>query len=69
MVNKVKFRWDFWILIVQFEEIDNASDTINTVILDTSATTEEVSAIAVEVNTSVNVLADKATEGSYRGSC
>ncbi|WP_316339487.1 hypothetical protein [Clostridium sp.] len=65
----MKFRWDFWILIVQFEEIDNASDTINTVILDTSATTEEVSAIAVEVNTSVNVLADKATEGSYRGSC
>ena len=52
-------------MTAQFNEIDNASSTINSAIIDTSVTTEEISTIALEVTTSVNVLSEKATDGSY----
>lgn len=52
-------------MTAQFNEIDNASSTINSAIIDTSVTTEEISTIALEVTTSVNALSGKATDGSY----
>ena len=52
-------------MTAQFNEIDNASSTINSSIIDTSVTTKEISTIASEVTISVNALSGKATDGSY----
>lgn len=52
-------------MTAQINEIDSASSTINSAIIDTSVTTEEISTITLEVTTSVNVLSEKATDGSY----
>lgn len=52
-------------MTAQFNEIDNASSTINSAIINTSVTTEEISTIALGVTTSVNALSEKAIDGSY----